>query len=134
MNKMFISHTACSSCKTPIDKSLDAVDARLPCPACGGTVRSLVLSIALFASSARVGVSVKAKKRGAKKPHVEVKTGPSHSRKLDKPVHHFRVIDRASDWYSEEVKDYESGEEIHRCAEPLTKHIGHGTKKEPKTS
>lgn len=43
-----------------------------------------------------------------------------------------RVFDRELDWYEEEVSDPETGEVLHRCAEPLSEHRGHGSdKKKP---
>ncbi|MGZ8982707.1 MAG: hypothetical protein ACXW11_01975 [Methylotenera sp.] len=75
---------------------------------------------------------VKAKGLGQKKPHVELKQGPSHSHKLGKSVEHVRLIDRGNDRYFEKVTDYESGELIHHDEEPLSEHNGHGTaKKKP---
>jgi len=77
-------------------------------------------------------MTVKARRRGEKKPHAELKVGPSPSRSRGKDVEHHRLIDRASDQYYELVRDYETGEEIHRTAEPLTKHVGHGSAKKRK--
>jgi hypothetical protein len=43
------------------------------------------------------------------------------------------VIDRDNNRYFEMVTDYESGEIIHHCEEPLSEHQGHGSAK-PKKS
>lgn len=40
-----------------------------------------------------------------------------------------RIIDRAHDYYLEEVTDPETKRVIHRCEEPLTQHLGHGSDK-----
>jgi hypothetical protein len=79
-----------------------------------------------------VGFEVKAKRPGQKKPHVELKSGPSHSRQLQMPVEHKRLIDRGNDVYIEEVTDYETGERIYEAREPLSHHIGHGSAKRKK--
>jgi hypothetical protein len=42
---------------------------------------------------------------------------------------HERVMDRNTDWYSETVTMRDTGEVIHRCEEPLSKHQGHGSAK-----
>lgn len=77
-------------------------------------------------------MEIKAKGFGQKKPHVELKQGPSLSHKLGKPVEHVRLIDRCNDRYFEKVTDCESGELIHHDDEPLSEHCGHGTaKKKP---
>ena len=77
----------------------------------------------------RVGVGMKAKRPGKKKPYVESISSPSMSSKLGKPVHHERLIDRDADYYHEKVTDYETGEIIHEQSEPLSKHVGHGSDK-----
>lgn len=77
-------------------------------------------------------MNIKAKALGQKKPHIELKQGPSPSHKLGKHVNHVRLIDRGNDWYFETVTDYESGALIHHDEEPLSQHNGHGTaKKKP---
>ena len=88
--------------------------ATLPCPVCGSTKRRYDTSGSLVASDARVGLHLKARHPGKKKPHVELKLGPSPSQSLQKHVEHRRLIDRDNDQYSELVRDYETGEEIHK--------------------
>ena len=78
-------------------------------------------------------MKVKAKHSGDRKPHVELKIGPSHSHALSKPVDHTRLIDRGNDFYRETVTDYESGEVIHQTVEPLSEHVGHGSAKSNKS-
>lgn len=46
-------------------------------------------------------------------------------------MHYHQVIDRDADWYEETVTNPETGEEVHHTAEPLSKHIGHGSAKKP---
>jgi hypothetical protein len=48
-------------------------------------------------------------------------------------VSHVRVIDRENNLYKEVVTNAETGEVIHACEEPLSKHIGHGSAKKKPT-
>lgn len=54
---------------------------------------------------------------------------PDYSYSREKHVHKQRVIDRDNDHYFEKVTDYETGEVIHHCEEPLSQHQGHGDAK-----
>jgi hypothetical protein len=75
---------------------------------------------------------VKAKRQGEKKPFIEDMGAPSFSHSRQKVVHRHRAIDRDNDLYVERVTDYETGEIIHECQEPLSSHINHGSaKKKP---
>lgn len=118
----------CANCGAEIDIVGDTLDRRVPCDICGSNKRVHNLSIVdtLFV---RDGLEVKAKRPSEKKPYVEDKAMPSYSRRLDKHVHHERLIDRDNDVYRETVTDYESGEVIHHCEEPLSQHINHGSAK-----
>jgi len=75
---------------------------------------------------ARDGFGVKAKRAGEKKPYIEEKAVPDYSRSLGKVVHREQIFDRDNDRYFEKVTDYETGEVIHHCDEPLSEHQGHG--------
>ena len=51
-------------------------------------------------------------------------------RRLDgKPVRRRRVIDRLNDQYEERVTEKKTGQVLHECKEPLSKHRGHGSAK-----
>lgn len=50
------------------------------------------------------------------------------------PVDRKTVIDRKNDQYKERVINAETGEVIHSCEELLSKHTGHGTAKNKKTT
>ncbi len=128
MMKTQTNSVECSDCGTFIDISEDTADHRVPCEKCGGGKRTIHASIEEHAV-ARDGFEVKARRAGEKKPYIEDRGKPSYSRKLDKIVHHQRLIDRDNDIYRETVTDYESGEVIHNCEEPLTQHQGHGSAK-----
>ena len=72
---------------------------------------------------------MKAKRPDEKKPYIEGLNILEHSRKLQKVVHRGRTIDRDNDRYFEKITDYETGEIIHHCEEPLSQHQGHGSAK-----
>lgn len=72
---------------------------------------------------------MKGKRAGAKAPFIESGDGPDHSRDLGKPVRKRCVIDRERDEYLEHIEDYETGQVLHHCQEPLSEHRGHGDAK-----
>lgn len=121
----------CDECGATIDASGDNADYRVPCPKCGSTKRIIHVSIEERVV-VRDGLEVKAKRAGEKKPYVEDRGIPSYSHKLDKVVHHQRLIDRDKGIYRETVTDYETGAVIHHCEEPLCQHQGHGSAKSKK--
>ena len=96
------------------------------CPLCGNVAQSLSIPVP------EISVTVKAKNPG-ERPHIEVKQGSDYSRSRKKFVRLARVIDRGNDSYSELVTDPHTGEVIHRCQEPLSKHQGRGTARRKKT-
>jgi len=77
----------------------------------------------------RTGVSVRVKNPGETRPTIEVKAVPESNRALRRQVHVERIIDRENDRYFERVTDYETGEVIRECEEPLSKHVGRGNAK-----
>jgi DNA-directed RNA polymerase subunit RPC12/RpoP len=121
----------CSDCGTTIDMSGDTAEHRVRCPKCGGSKRILHISIEEQVI-VRDGLEIKARRTGEKKPYVEDRGIPSHSQRLNKIVNHQRLIDRDRDFYRETVTDYETGEIIHHCEEPLSQHQGHGSAKTKK--
>ena len=72
------------------------------------------------------------KQSGMKKPKTDFRLEPSMSHRLQKPVEHFRLINRADDKYTERVRDYETGQVLHEVEEPLSQHTGHGSAKPKK--
>lgn len=118
----------CANCGVEIDTGGDTSAHRVPCYKCGGNKRIHNLSI-ISKIVLRDGIGVKAKRPGEKKPYVEDKVMPSYSHRFGKHVLHERLIDRDNDHYREVVKDYESGEILHHCEEPLSQHINHGSAK-----
>lgn len=123
----------CVNCGAEIDTSGDTSAHRAPCNKCGSNKRVHNLSI-IEKLVLRDGFGVKAKRPGEKRPYVEDKAMPSYSHRLGKHVLHERLIDRDNDHYRETVKNYEPGEIIHHCEEPLSQHINHGSAKSKATS
>lgn len=116
----------CSSCNNPLeDTTLQKNDS---CPNCGGANKTFNLTVEEKVTI-RDGLGRKAKRPGAKKPYIEDLSIPDHSHKLQKVVHRARTIDRDNDRYFEKITDYETGETIHHCEEPLSQHQGHGSAK-----
>ena len=102
------------------------------CPECG----SLKMEVELILCdriSLNESIHGKTNKMpGKKKPAYEFQAGDEYSVSKIKFVSKQRVIDRAHDRYYEDVRDKETGEEIHHCEEKLSEHFGHGSAKESK--
>lgn len=122
----------CGNCGEALDEddSLSSSE-RMPCPKCGDLRRNYFVHIEEKAI-ARDGLGIKARHHNRRKPYYESYGGPAMSRALGKHVHKQRVIDRENDEYREHIEDYESGEAIHHCEEPLSAHRGHGDAKKKK--
>ena len=76
----------------------------------------------------------KVKKQGVRKPIKEFKVGDDFHHKSGKWYHREMYIDRENNQYKEIVKDKTTGEVIHECREPLSKHRGHGSAKRKRMS
>jgi Zn ribbon nucleic-acid-binding protein len=120
----------CSNCGATLTGALSSEDLaeRKTCANCGSSSRSYHEFIA-ESVMVRDGLGMKAKRPDKKRPHIETKDGPEHSRSRDKLVHRVQIFDRDNDRYVERVTDYESGEVIRKCEELLSKHLGHGSDK-----
>jgi len=101
---------------------------RRPCPSCGDFRRNAYVKIE-EKCVAQDGLGIKARHPDQRKPFYESYGGPDRSRSLGKLVHKERTIDRENDDYREHVHDYETGEVLHHCEEPLSEHRGHGDAK-----
>jgi DNA-directed RNA polymerase subunit M/transcription elongation factor TFIIS len=121
-------NTVCSDCGTVITTADDAENFRIPCSSCGGTKRTINVSIHEKVV-VRDFLGVKAKRLGQKRPYIEDISKPSYSHSRKKNVHRHVLIDRDNDKYSEKVTDFESGEVIHQNQVPLSEHTGHGSAK-----
>jgi len=125
------STVVCATCGASIDTAVDTEENRIPCTNCGGTQRhysDTFTDVIVF----RDGIRVEAKHAREKRPFIEELAGPDFSRSKEKAVQKERIIDRDNDRYTEKVTDYESGETIHHCDEPLSQHQGHGSAKHKK--
>jgi len=103
----------------------------LSCPHCGSTSRSYIEFI-VETINVYDGHRAKVKRPSlpsAKKLRADTYSGVEHSHKHGKLVRVHRTIDKDNDRYIEKVIDIQSGEILHECDEPLSKHINHGTAK-----
>ncbi|GGC77821.1 hypothetical protein GCM10011382_04710 [Vreelandella lutescens] len=64
-----------------------------------------------------------------KNPRYEFFEGDDLRKSDGKWMQKSRVIDKSKDKYVEKVIDPETGEVVHLCKEPLSKHFGHGSAK-----
>jgi predicted nucleic acid-binding Zn-ribbon protein len=118
----------CTNCNTQVDTSTDTTELRAACPSCGSSARNYYVHIE-ESVVLRDGLGLKAKRPGQKRPYFESKSVPNQSVTREKVVHLERVFDRDNNRYFEQVTDYETGEVIHKCDEPLSDHVGHGSAK-----
>jgi hypothetical protein len=66
------------------------------------------------------------RRAGKTKPCIEQILGDDFHRNSGKVRNLIRVIDKENDHYREFLTDKETGEILHECNEPLSKHQGHG--------
>ena len=119
----------CSGCGIVLDEKPDiTLEQRNPCPSCGSTTRIHNVSITETVK-AWDGLGLKAKHGGTGKPYAESINVPNVQRKTGKMMILKRIIDRENDIYHEIVTDPDTGNIVHECKEPLSKHIDHGTVK-----
>ncbi len=77
----------------------------------------------------RDALGMKARHGTGGRPFYETKSGADFHRATGQWMQRDLVVDRENDRYVERVVDPETGEIIHVCEEPLSKHRGHGTAK-----
>lgn len=120
---------SCGKCGTTIDEpSFLQPDERPPCPSCGEKSRTFHVKIEEnIRPYGRLGV--KARHGPAGRPFYEAVSGHDRHRRSGRMMKLERIIDREKDQYKEVVIDPETGQIIHQCEEPLSKHRGHGTAK-----
>ncbi len=114
------------------------INERELCPNCGATTRKHSGHLE-DRITFRKSWSGKIKDPGLpskKKVRVEFFDGYEWSVVRKKQVKKSRLIDKREDQYYEKIEDPDTGEIIHECKEPLSKHQGHGyakykEKKEP---
>src|ERR1700676_4577192 len=117
----------CDGCGVVLPRSPDP-HSRVPCPACGSTVRVFGVSIT-ETLECHDSVAFKQKRPGYKKPIAEGISGDAYFGKESKWVKKERLIDRQANRYRENVTDPVTGEVIHHCDEALDQHTGHGSEK-----
>lgn len=119
----------CNVCEAVLNESHNcAEESRTPCPKCGSLARKFNVVIEDTVSGLD-GIGLKARHPDSSRPFYESFAKPDESKKTGKLMHKERIIDRDNDRYFEQVKDYDTGEVVHHCDEPLTKHTGHGDDK-----
>lgn len=130
-----MSNLVCDNCGHDYGKYTEELDKLERCTYCGSNKLNRYLYL-----SDRIGLheNIKGKSNklpGKKKPAIEFQAGEERSVSLNKWVNKSRVIDRENNRYYEEVVDPDTGDVLHKCEEPLTKHFGPGSakKKEMKT-
>ncbi len=101
------------------------------CPNCGS--KNIVLTLE-DKIEVHVQTKGKVKGKGAKRPVQEFKVGDDLHRESGKWYHREMYINRKNDSYKEIVKDKFTGKIVHKCEEPLSKHIGHGNAKRKEVS
>ena len=106
---------------------------RTPCPDCGSLKRKFEVHIEARAS-AEVGLGLKQKRPGLKRPVVEEVKRPETFRKTGARHRVERVIDRSDSdpekWrYREKIIDVATGEVVREVDEPLKDHTGRGSAK-----
>jgi len=119
----------CGKCRVILQESADMPsELRLPCAYCGSQSRQFK---AFMQGELRMKskLQIKGRRGGKGKPFIELIKGDSLSTKLERWMKKVRIIDRENDWYSEIITDPDTGETIHWCEEPLSKHKGYGSAK-----
>ena len=117
----------CATCQTLLDEKADGTP-RKACPTCGSTIREMFVE---FEETVTIHESLRAV---GKRPGVGMLfdsiSGEDFGRSARRWFSKMRLIDRENDHYYEKVWDPETGEVIHECSEPLSKHTGHGSAKQ----
>jgi hypothetical protein len=124
----------CGKCKAVLKERSDIQPAqRTPCPEGGSTSRAF--EVRMHANILiHTKVAMKAKHPGEKKSFIVEVSGSDLYRRMNKWMKLSRVIDRENDYYCEVITDPVTGQIVHECIEPLSKHTGHGDAKHKKTS
>jgi len=119
----------CADCNTILHDDIDGT-VRTPCNKCGSVKRVVELFISEEGHGYEM-IGLREKAKGIKKPIREVLSGDELFKAIKKWVIKKRIIDRENDRYYEKVEDSKTGEIIHECDEPLSKHFCHGSAKMP---
>lgn len=130
MSREEVRAVKCLDCRADLPSAW-ARSADQPCTECGSRRRLVRLT---HAEEMQVRecteIRVKDSRYSSKKnPRVMLKQGASYWRDERKWMHREMHVDRALGRYREVVSDPETGEIVHECEEPLSKHRGHGDDK-----
>ena len=120
----------CGECGNVLSEASDSpLDERASCPKCGSKARhfEIIVGESLQLHSQ---IEIKARHGDTGRPFLESKTGDDLHEKTGQWNYLERVVDREQDYYKELISNPSTGEVIHHCEEPLSKHIGHGSDKE----
>lgn len=122
-------HVQCKDCGYTGGDDFKRPDGILQCPNC----RSSNLQIHVMDTvQGHEKIGLKAYRDGQTRAYRELIQGEELYRREGKWVRKYRLIDREADEYHECVTDPETGQIIHECKEPLSRHRGHGSaKREP---
>ena len=114
---------SCSNCGEPLEVTgKPPTSPRRPCPNCGSTARTANVSVTETLSAAVYLKTHSKHREGGRKVIREEIAGDDYHRKTGKWNIMHRLIDRMNNWYEETFYDRNSGEVIHKKAEPLTEH------------
>jgi hypothetical protein len=122
---------ACAACSQPYPTDqLDAIFAghRPGCPNCGAV--GVAIGIAINDTvTVREMLAFKGKgdRNGKREVFLQGKAGEELHYDTQRWTVISRRIDRDNDRYDEVITDAETGEVLHECHEPLSKHKGHGS-------
>ena len=107
-----------------------------PCPDCGGTQWLVRLSDEVSEIHNQLkaikGPKIRMGSHRKRSPY-ELTTGDSFSVSSKEWMDIRCEIDREKDIYREKVTNPRTGEVIHSCEEPLSRHLGHGSARQKKS-
>lgn len=131
-NEPALQAALCSTCgyeyRNPKALGSQVPESRKPCPKCGSKRITFQVKIA-ETITLRSMLGIKSRRKGEKKPYVEMKSGDDLHRKTGRWSKLTRHIDREKNHYHERITDAETGDVIHETDEPLSEHTGHGSAK-----
>lgn len=127
----------CADCGIELRSEETGSEKSTPCPTCGSVKRNLTLSITEQMQPAHDILTGKLKDKrfpSKKNPRVEFTVGDDQRKSDGKWMLKTRTINKEKNQYSEVVTDPETGAVVHKCEQPLSQHIGHGSAKKKKLS
>lgn len=125
------SHTQCAKCGHTFDYNETVSENRSPCPDCGSMDRKTDVQVS-DAIEILDSSGVKGLRPNKKKPYVEAsfRVRDWHHDQARWSLR-TKVFNRSDDEYHEVITDLESGNVVHECHEPLSRHTGHGSARPP---